>query len=174
MKRRFGSKPRARPDTRAAGRSRPVRQTPVHGQGGLGTLLVLCAAARARVSPTRRRVLSNRASRSAPRGRVLRTRSRGQAHARPGGHSVSARLPCVGEVGLGGALSRLRCRPRSRLAGGAPPARAAAASKVALAGKRRSMPRAGSAGRSRHFRLPMHVHWCFAGAVPSIYTEAQH
>ena len=52
---------RSRSQARAAGQSRRVRQTPVHGHGASPALLTLFAAARARVSPARRRVRRLRA-----------------------------------------------------------------------------------------------------------------
>jgi hypothetical protein len=43
----------------------------------------------------------------------------------------------------------------------------------AYAPKHASLNGARAAGRSWHFRLPMHMRRRFAGAVLSIYTEAQ-
>jgi len=72
------------------------------------------AGARARVSPARRRALSDRASRAALAVTAAlasrRTRSRGPTRGRPGGHGASARLPCP---------ARSRCCPGS----GSPPTR---------------------------------------------------
>jgi hypothetical protein len=96
---------------------------------------------------------------------------------RPDAHAAPRQAPVHVRSGPGRRCARSSLPPtRASYRPGtrAVPARAGAASKVALARIRRAMPRAGSAGRSRHFRLPMHVHWCFADAVPSIYTEAQH
>ena len=94
----------------AARRARRAYQTPEHGQGASpAPLAPFAACARVAAGPARRRAVAARWPRyrechaavsrsvSPPRGRTRRTRSRGPARERPGGHGATATLPCACE-----------------------------------------------------------------------------